>query len=66
VAVVPEGVDVLEPLPDVVEVDAFACDEPLLDLSLLPTDEEAVVFFIDPALADLPDVVDGPAFGAWV
>jgi hypothetical protein len=67
VAVVPVVGAVPVSLPDVVEVDdAFACDEPLLDLSVLPTDVEAVVFFTDPALADLPDVVDGPDFGAWV
>jgi len=61
------SVDVLESLP--VEVDDFACDEPLLDLSLLlPCDVDAVVvvFFDEPAFADLPDVVDGPDFGACV
>jgi hypothetical protein len=69
-AVVPAGVDVLDSLSeDVVEVDAFACDEPLVDLSLpLPCDVEAVVVvvFDEPALADLPDVVEGPDFGACV
>jgi hypothetical protein len=69
VAVVPAGVDVLEPLSDGVEVDAFACSEPLLDLSLpLPcvVDAVVVVFFDEPALADVPDDVEGPDFGVCV